>query len=140
MASPDALALLERIAASLTRIEAAIQERTIKRPSSKRSRMGKLVAEARESLEDREIPKQVVDLWGDILPTHPQPVAGLDAERRQRCRDFWKRWGGEEGVRSVFLTIAGDDWWCGRDRRSPRKPCGLWEAMAHAADIVEKNQ
>lgn len=143
MASPDAIPLLLRIAESLERIENLILTRSVVTPKKKdgrRVRLGRLAAEAKEALEDQEVPRRVLALWAELMPDHPQPIAGLDVERRTRCRDFWKRWGGEEGVRSVFLTISGDDWWCGRDRRNHRKPCGLWEAIAHAADIVEKNQ
>lgn len=140
--SSEAVALLRAIDDKLARIITMIETRTVKRPASRRSRYAKQLAEAQEALMDQAIPRRVRELWAEICPDCPQPVQ-MDADRRQRARAFWQRLGGEEGVRSVFLTVAADDWLCGRVVRSNGRTArrhrgvGLFEVIDHCAEIIE---
>lgn len=137
----EACDLLHDILAELRAIKLMIETRTAKRPPSKRSRMGRLVAEAQETLEEQATPKRVVELWAELCPSCAQPVE-MTADRRHRARVLWNKFGGEAGVRNLFLTVADNDWLCGRPvkgsgRNIVRRSIGLFEVCDHYAEILE---
>lgn len=141
--STDAIGILREIAATLLRIEAQLSA-----PAAKRKRNGRatrergLVIQGRaDGVSDRMI-QSVLSLWKELCPSCPQPVALTD-ERKLEIEGFWTRFKDRDGVRNVFLTVAGNDWLCGRMVKGPRGPysrhsaIGLFELIRNLPEVLE---
>lgn len=146
LSMPDAIAVLERIAATLERIEVLLASTPkAKRPKPKgEARYRTMIAEAREQATDQTPIRTVVALWQEICPHHPQPLE-ITVDRAERIRGLWAKFGGADGIRNLFLTVAGNDWLCGKPVGGrpgakfsrPRGAAGLWEVIANAVEIIE---
>lgn len=143
--SNEAVDLLRHIAATLSRIEILLA----KTPKSRRpkvntgSRYTKMIAEQREAQADPTPIDGTLALWAEVCPSCPAPVA-VDLDRRLMLREFWSKFQGEDGVRSVFEVVDASDWLSGRpvtsgrqQRRRSRGPVTLFEVIKHHVEILE---
>lgn len=141
-----AIDLLKEIRSILADIRTDIRARTVvPKPKGKARRRG-AINDAMATVEENHAAERVVALWAEVCPDLPQPVAGLDAQRRRQCKELWDDLGGETGVKDLFQLIAVNDWLCGRRCKQPNGSTGqrfraycLWDAIRNRRDVVEGN-
>lgn len=136
----EACDILREIAASLARIETLLaQTPKTRRRKTNGNHYAKLVAEQREQTQDQTPITRTLELWAEVCPDCAPPVT-VDLDRRILLREFWSRFQGEDGVRSVFEAVHANDWLCGRRLRSGvrnKGPVTLFEVVKHYTEILE---